>query len=246
MLAVKMAQVTLLLFLILLLHNGHARAQSAVADSVDPSVSNAIRIFAAATGTQAGYYNGLQYRRYPNFIHTGHPFFLADSLIAGTITYDGVHYENIRLQYDEVNDELITTDVQGDNLVQIHKAKVSAFTIGRYNFIHHSAGTYPGAGYYRVLYDGRSQIIAKEKKLIQTTPGQTNAETIRSVDASTDYYLKTSKGYEKFGRLNALLTTFGKHRKAVAGFLKDKKSKYRQDKENLFYQAVTFYDQLTD
>lgn len=246
MLAVKMAQVTLLLSLILFLHNGQLRAQSAISDSLDPATANAVRIFAAATGTQAGYYNGTQYRRYPNFIHTGNPFFLADSLLPGTLTYDGVRYENVPLQYDEVNDALITTDVQGDNLVQLHKAKVSAFTIGEYQFTNHQAATYPGAGYYRVLYNGKSQIIVKEKKLIQVTPGQTNAETVRWVDASVDYYLKTSKGYEKFSRLNTLLSLFGNHRKAVAGFIKDKKLKNRQDKESVFYQAVIFYDQLTD
>ena len=247
MLAVKMAQMTLLLlFLILFFHTGPASAQSSLPDSIDPAVANAIRVFANATGNQAGFYNGIQYRRYPNFIHSGQPFFIADSLIAGTLTYNGVRYENVRLQLDEVNDELITTDLQGDNLVQLYKPKVGAFSIGPAAFVNLTSASYPDAGYYRVLYNGKSQVLVKEKKSIQVKHGETNAETVRSVDASVDYYMKTAKGYEKFNRLNAFLSLFGKDRKAVAEFIRDKKLKYRQDKENLFYQAVTFYDQLTD
>ncbi|MBL7698232.1 MAG: hypothetical protein JNK79_08745 [Chitinophagaceae bacterium] len=246
MLAVKIVQHLLWLFLILIVYAGPASGQSSFTDSTNPALSNTLRIYANATGTQAGFYNGVQYRRYPNFITSGQPFFIADSLINGTVTYDGVRYENVKLQYDEVNDQLITTDVQGDNLVQLYKPKVSAFSIGSHIFTNLTSGNYPGPGYYRVLYSGKSQIIVKEVKSIQVRTGDTRDQTIRSVEGSVDYYLKTQKGYTKFNRLNSFLSLFGKDRKAVAGFIKDKRLKYRQDKENLFYQAVTFYDQLTD
>ena len=123
----------------------------------DPAVNSALRIYAQAAGDQAPYYNGIQYRRYPNYIHYGQPFFIADSLTAGTITYDDVTYENVKLQYDEVNDELITTDLQGHNLVQLFKQKISAFSIGPHKFINLSQ-TYPRAGYYRVLYNGAAPL----------------------------------------------------------------------------------------
>lgn len=245
MLAVKMAQLNLLLFLILTVYSGTTRAQSAFTpDSTNPSIAHALNIYANATGNQAGYYNGVQYRRYSSFIHEGHPFFIADSLIEGTLIYDGVKYSNVKLQYDEMNDQLITSDVQGQNLVQLYKPKVSAFSIGPHMFINNLKGD-PGAGYYRVLYNGRSTIFARETKIIQVKHGETNAETVRSVDASTTYYMKTANGFQKFNRLKSFLQLFGSKRKAVTGFIRDKKLKYRQDKENLFYQAATFYDQLT-
>lgn len=241
----EMAQVKLLLFLILTIYSGTTRAQSAFTqDSANPAIAQALSIYAEATGNQAGFYNGIQYRRYSSFIHIGHPFFIADSLIEGTLDYDGVKYSNVKLQYDEVNDELITNDVQGQNLVQLYKGKVSAFSIGPHMFINNFQGD-PGAGYYRVLYSGRSTILVKEKKVIQVKHGETNAETVRSVDVSTDYYLKTAKGFEKFNRLKSFLQLFRNKRKTVAGFIRGKNLKYRQDKENLFYQAATFYDQLT-
>jgi hypothetical protein len=213
--------------------------------NTDPAVSNAIRIYAQATGAQAPYYNGIQYRRYPNYIHSGHPFFIADSLINGTVTYDGVTYENVKLQYDEIIDELITTDLQGDNLVQLFKQKISGFSIGAHIFINLSQ-TYPRAGYYRVLYNGKSQILVRENKSVQVKPGRVTSETERSVEASTDYYLKTDKGYEKFNRLNSFLSIMGSHRKQVAGFIRDKKLRTRASREDLYYQAASFVDQLTD
>lgn len=245
MLAVKIAQVALVLFLILFLHSGHMRAQSAFTqDAVNPAIEQALKIYAAATGNQAGYYNGVQYKRYPNFIHSGHTFFMADSLIEGTLIYDGVKYSNVKLQYDEWTDQLVTTDVPGSNLVQLHKASVSAFSIGPHMFVNNTTDD-PGAGYYRILYNGKSTILVKEKKIVQEKHGETNAETVRSVDVTVDYYLKTPRGFQKFNRLSSLLALFGSHRKAVAGYLRDKNLKYRQDKENVFYQAVAFYDQLT-
>jgi hypothetical protein len=241
-LAASFAQV-LLFFIVPALSCNLLYSQSSA--TADAAVNNAIRIYADATGDQAPYYNGVQYRRYPNYIHFGHPFFIADSLITGTINYNGVTYENVKLQYDEVNDELITTDLQGDNLVQLFKQKISGFTIGPHKFINLSR-TYPRAGYYRVLYNGKSQILAKEFKSIQVKPGRITAETERSVNSSTDYYLRTDKGYEKFNRLNSFLSLMGNHRKEVARFIRDKKLRTRSGREDLYYQAASFFDQLTN
>jgi len=242
MLAVKFVQVSLLIIIPAFGCN-HLYSQSSA--NTDAAVNNAIRVYANSTGDQAPYYNGVQYRRYPYFIHFGQPFFIADSLINGTVTFDGVTYENVKLQYDEVNDELITTDLQGDNLVQLFKQKINAFSIGPYNFIN-LAQTYPRAGYYRVLYNGKSQILVRESKSIQVKPGRITAETERSVNLTTDYNMKTNKGYEKFNRLKSFLSLMGSHRKQVVGFVKDKKLRPRTNREDLYYQAASFYDQLTD
>jgi len=241
MIAVRFVQMLLLIMFPALGGNFLYSQSSANADS---AADKAIRIYADAMGDQAPHYNGVEYRRYPYFIHSGHPFFIADSLIRGTITYDGVTYENVKLQYDEVNDALITTDVQGDNLVQLFKQKISGFAIGEHEFIH-LLQTYPRAGYYRVLYNGKSQILVREYKSIQVKPGRVTSETERSVYSTTDYYLKTDKGYEKFNRLNSLLSLMGNQRKQVAAFIRDKKLRKRTDREDLYYQAASFFDQLT-
>jgi hypothetical protein len=241
MLAARFVQVLLLIFMLAFSCN-LLFSQPPI---TNPAVNNAIRIYAAATGDQAPYYNGIQYRRYSNYIHFGHPFFIADSLINGTVTYDGVTYQNVKLQYDEVNDELITTDLQGDNLVQLFKHEISGFSIGPHQFINLSQ-TYPRAGFYRVLYNGKSQILVREFKSIQVKPGQITSETERSVNTTTDYYMKTDKGYEKFNRLNSFLSLMGNHRKQVARFIRDKKLRTRTDREELYYEAASFFDQLTD
>ena len=144
-----------------------------------------------------------------------------------------------------MNDELITSDLQGDNLVQLSKQKINGFSIGPHSFIHLAEG-YPRTGFYKVLYNGRSQVLVKEIKSIQVKPGRVTAETERSVQSNTDYYLKTEQGYKKFNRLSSFLSLLGKHRKQVAAFIRENKLRSRTDRENLYYQAVTFYDQLTD
>lgn len=222
-------------------------AQSLSTDSTDPVKRNAVRIFTSALGDQAAVYNGVQYRRYPHVIHAGHPFFIADKLEKGTVTYDGHLYEDLNLMYDVVNDELITTDVPGDNLVKLYKRKVQAFTIGPHKFIHiASAQASPRPGYYRLLYNGKSQIIVRETKSIQVKTGRTKEETERTVYASTDYYLLTPTGYKKFNRLNSFLSLLGKNRKAVENFIRQKKMRSQADREEVFYRAAAYVDQLTD
>ena len=227
----------LLLNLFLCINFGQLFAQS----STDSALTNTIRIFISSTGDQSPVYNGVQYQRYAAVLHYGQPFFIADSLIVGSVTIDGLTYEKVPLMLDEVNDELITTDLQGDNLVQLPKHKIEGFTIGRHAFAH-IKGKDLKDGYYRLLYNGRSQLLAKENKSIHVKPGRITAETERTVNSSTDYYLKTEKGYQKFHRLSQFLTLFGKERGRVENFIRDNKLRTRTNREDLYSQAASFFD----
>lgn len=211
----------------------------------DSALKNTLAVFTNALHDQAGIYNGIQYRRYPGTIHEGHPFYMADSLVAGTVTYDGLDYRNIKLLYDEVNDELITTDWQGDNLVQLLKERVNGFSMGMQQFVH-LKGAYPAAGYYRVIYDGKSTVIAREKKEIQVKTGRTTAETERWVSRATDYYIKTPGGYRKFNRLNSFLSILGSHRRQVANYIRQNRMHFKSEKDRVLAQAARYYDQQTN
>jgi hypothetical protein len=227
----------LLLNLFLCMNSGSLFAQS----SNDSALANTIRIFISSIGDQSPVYNGVQYQRYPAVLHYGQPFFIADSLINGSVTIKGLKYENVPLMLDEVNDELITTDLQGDNLVKLHKHQIEAFSIGRHAFVHHT-GNNMKEGYYRLLYNGATQLLAKENKSIQVKPGRTTAETERSVHSSTEYYLKTEKGYQKFHRLNQFLSLFGKDRGRVEDYIRNNKLRTRTNREDLYSQAASFFD----
>lgn len=211
--------------------------------SPDTAFTNTLSVFTQALNDQAAIYNGIQYRRYPEAIHEGHPFFLADSLIAGTVTYEGLTYNKVRLLYDEVNDELITTDWQANNLVQLFEEKVDGFTIATQKFVRIAAGN-PPSGYCRLIYDGASRIVAKERKTIQVRTGRTSAETQRWVSSSTDYYLETPQGFRKFHRLNAFLSLLGRHRKQVENYIKQNRLHCRSEKDRVLAEAARYYDQL--
>jgi hypothetical protein len=213
--------------------------------SLDTALKNSINVFSAALGNQSPVYNGIQYVRYPNFIHTGHPFFVADSMVNGSVTFEGVTYNNIPLLLDESKDQLITTDLQGDNLVQLFKNSITTFNIGSDSFINTSISGGASA-YYRLLYNGRSQVLTKENKLIQVRTGRTKEETERWVSTSTDYYLKTKTGYQKFNRLSSFLSLFGKDENQVAQYIRENRLRTKAEREDLYIRAAKYYDQLTD
>jgi hypothetical protein len=211
----------------------------------DTALIRALEVYRSAIGGQSGIYNGVQYRRYPYRLDYGQPFFMGDSLAAGSVIFDGQLYNNVRLMYDEVNDQVITTDWQGDNLVQLYKDRVASFRIGSHDFLNVKNEPSLRPGYYRIVYNGSSQMLARETKSIQVKTLRTG-ETERSVYGSTDYYLKTAKGFQKFNRLTALMNLFGKQEKEVQKYISRQRVKNRSGPEVMFIEAASYYDAITN
>ena len=206
------------------------------------AIDNTIAFYHQSIGSQSGIYNGFQYYRYPGFINSGHPFYFADSLTKGSVYYDGVFYENVSLLYDEVTDELLTTDFRGDNLVQLVKLKVDSFTINDFLFIKIVVSQSLFPGYYRQLYSGETSALAKEVKTIAKTTNS-DFEVRRTVESRLSYYVKFNEKYYGVSGAKQLLKLFGAKRRQVADHMKSKRINYRSNREDYIVEAVTFYDE---
>lgn len=219
-------------------------SQTRISDSSDDALLHAIKVYHNAAGDQSGIYNGSQYFRYPNPIFSGHPYFLTDSLTMGSVFYDGILYKDVLLLYDEITDQLITKDMSGYNLVSLIKDRITHFNISGHHFINISDKSgLPAPGYYRVLYDGRSQVLVKETKSVLERPINSR-EIERVVYPVINYYIRSGAQYYRFNNIKSLLPAFGEHQKAIRDFIKKKRLRFRSNKEDVISQLVTFYDQL--
>jgi hypothetical protein len=64
----------------------------------------------------------------------GFPFFESDSLQLGSLSYDGILYRDIALEYDMVSDQLLIHNFAGDALISLVPEKITFFSIARHHF----------------------------------------------------------------------------------------------------------------
>jgi len=104
-------------------------------------------------GSDSRLYNGDEYIRNGTPAR-GFPFFDADSLVTGTLYYDGIMYPGIAMEYDLVSDKLIIRDYSAKALIALVTPKVNHFSIGSHYFRYVAAENagLPKAGFYEQLF----------------------------------------------------------------------------------------------
>lgn len=125
---------------------------------------------------QAHVYDGNEYITHDYRIKV-HPFYRVDSLQMGTIYYNGVRYDNVKMLYDIVRDELAVQPPEGAYRIRLRNEYLTSFTIGPYTFTRIGAGVGAGpsigdsavgvpTGFYEVLHDGRVKALSRRVKIV--------------------------------------------------------------------------------
>lgn len=222
--------------LFLLLQTGHAQ---------DTLLTNAILVYTHSPGADSRFYNGTLYAGYDHKAQ-GSPFFISDSLLAGSICYDGVVYPEIRLSYDLVKDIVIMPDKQNTLSIQLLSEKIRDFTIGKHRFIYLSpdinAANAPEAGFYEELYRGRATALTRHEKTIQGFGKvDDNLFHYRQYD---HFYLEVNGRYYAVHNSRNLLDAFGPAKESVRDFLRKNRIRFSSNPEYTLSKAAEFYSQL--
>ncbi|TSJ43005.1 hypothetical protein FO440_02095 [Mucilaginibacter corticis] len=211
--------------------------------------ANAENNFNKALGPQSRLYNGLAYLPYNNSIK-GNPYFMdVTSASTGNIQYDGYTYKDVKLFYDLNKDQLITYLYNSQLMMYLIAQKVTSFDILDHHFIFikpdASLSNQVKEGYYDALYDGKIKVLAKRTKTIQgeSNLGQGGISSYFT-NTATDYYLFKNNTYYKANSEGSFTSTLKDHAKEIKQFIKDKKIKYRKDKEGAMTAIATYYDHL--
>ena len=146
-----------------------ARGQQPDSSFTTASVHNAIGVYHQKLQRSAGLYNGAEYADYVFNFQDGSPYFGSKDSVAGSVTYDGVLYENVLMKYNELQDAVIIW--YNNDAVQLLNEKISDFRIGAHSFTriikdNQSKGL-AGTGFYEKLYPGKSMILKKTVKTMQ-------------------------------------------------------------------------------
>jgi hypothetical protein len=187
----------------------------------------------------------------------GSPFFESDSLQLGSVSYDGILYSYIALEYDMVSDQLIIHNFTGDALISLTPEKITFFSIAGHRFryiapagatptpaaLAPAAPTLPETGFYEELYaNPRLALLARRKKALIFPSSQD--EQSKYVQADRYFLLIDANAYSIHSE-NDLLTALKDEKDPLKKFIrKNKLSFNRQHFENSLLQTTIYYQEI--
>jgi hypothetical protein len=225
---------------------GSMLAQLAADDSIlySSAVRHLIALYHQHSGDQSGLYNGSQHSGYPFSFEAGNPFFKENKPGTGSVIYDGVLYENVSMQYDEVQEALIMED--SSRRIRLLNDRIEMFTLFNNNFIRIVKDTESAvlvqSGFYNFLYAGKTSVLKREEKYIREDPS--TGVLLRFVDIHLYYYVKMDNRYFSIKSKNNFLNVFGDRKKDIRQYIRKNKLSYRRDRDNMLAKATAYYDQL--
>jgi len=172
-------------------------------------------------------YNGSIYRK-PEQTGDSHPFFESDDWAYGTVRYNNQLFLNVPLLYDIMSDKLITENINAAEIQLVYE-KLSGFTIGRHKFAKIEAKSLPKNGFYEVLHDGPSQVVAWRLKLRRERI--ISLEIDITFDEKNRYYILKNDTYFPVKSKASLLQVFADEKVALKQFMGKNKLHYRKDPE---------------
>jgi hypothetical protein len=208
------------------------------------SLTAAIIVYTHSPAADAGLYNGTIYPGYDHHAQ-GHPFFLSDSLLPGSVCYAGVLYPDISLSYDLVRNIVVMPDRRKTLLFQLLTGQIRYFTLAQHRFIHltpdSNAANAPAAGFYEELYKGKATALAHHEKTLQNT-GKAEENLSRYQQYDT-WYLEIKDRYYTVRNNNSLLEAFGAEKGRIRDLLRKNHIRFKKDPASALIKAAEYYGQ---
>jgi hypothetical protein len=240
--------VTKMLLATLLIANtqNSAKAQNNLSDSAfySAAVYNTLSLYHQTVGDQSALLNGRLNAPYPFPFREGDPYFETSKFRTGTVTYDGILYENVLLLYDELGELLTTLAPYGR--MQFISEKLQGFSIAGSRFVRiekDSINPMP-TGFYQQLYNGNTAILKKNQKTIKEVLESAEG-VIRFIEEKQYFYLKKGDRFYAIRTKSELFTLMQDHKKEVQQFIKKNDLNVKNDRQNTLVKVAEYYDQIS-
>ena len=216
-------------------------AQSPPPDSIvySSAAVQVINYFKVNIASQSELYNGTGYVLYPPGNKGTFYFQDKNYCIPALICYNRRWYKDIPVLYDVRNDAMVS--VENNNLFVLQTDRLSDIYLLDHHFIYLDAKSAVNldAGFYDMLYDGKSQVLVKRTKLIN----QTNPAAMIYEDKIT-IYLKKGNKYMLVSSEGTLMDAFAERKQELRQYIKTNKIRFNKDKEHSVAQLAAYYDQI--
>ena len=189
-------------------------------------------------------FNGKVWRNLYSTIR-GDQFLFGTEYLQGSLTINGITFNNQNLNYDIYNDEVLIRKNPG-SVVQLNKEMVDSFTLifdfKTYRFKNTREDSLTGLdGFVKVLYSGKSALYIKYRKEIEAL----------AVEDKYDLFFRTYKLYflergivnQVSGKSDFLKVLEG-NKTQIKDYMKKNKLKVSKKEPESFVPVIRYYDSI--
>ncbi|MCA6073985.1 hypothetical protein [Fulvivirga sedimenti] len=192
----------------------------------------------------AAIYNGPEYKGADPTI-AGHPYFLNKNFQFGSVQYMGYTYDSLIIGYNIVQDQLILVYPRDDAFFAIvpRKDRINYFSLLGHHFVQIKdlpAGL-PDEGFYDVLYDGTTKILARRSK-IQAAYQEGNY--LFEYKLNDQYFLWKDGRFHTIRTRAALYQLFKEDKREIKKFIRDENIDFKTYPDGYFQKLGPYLDQL--
>jgi hypothetical protein len=208
------------------------------------AIQNTIQVYHDGIGDQAAKYNGSQYQGYTVSFSDGHPYFKANELANGSIVYDGVAFNNVKLLYDEVADCVVLQD--STHRIKLVNERLSSFSIQESNFerlIKKENTPLIATGFYEVLSKGTLSLYKKETKRMIDKFSNAN-ELAVLFEIHHYYYIKKGEQFFEISKKKDLFKILANKEKEIIQYLSEEHLNYRKAKDLTLTKVIDYYNTI--
>ena len=230
----------------------NARAQTAVSDSSSQqnALNNAVTLYNTSIGIQAPIYTGPEYYFYDPHIKGNAYYMDINGFTKGSVYYDGTLYSGMSMLYDLNTDQVVVLFPSRVSKFIVIKERVKSFDFLGGHFINVNADSVASngglkSGYYRQLYSGKSEVLGKYSKDVQTTTSST-VGIENYFNFSRDFYIRKNNVYHSVGSKGSILDLFKDKKKEVRKFISANGLNFRANPEESLAKVATYYDNLSN
>lgn len=216
---------------------GQARPDTAFRqEAIRFAVAQAVQ---ADTSTDA-LMNGGQFMNHDRRLR-GHSYFGTDTAYLAQINAGGRVY-TLPIHYDLVDDAVIADHRAGYWMVPRGET-IQSFRMINHTFIRLTDSTQANlrAGFYDLLYDGPSRLLARRVKKMLINP---TANHLGEYQLVTTYYLFHQGQYVPVGSRKALIKLLTDRRKELTTYAREQKARFNEDPEGALSALARRYDEL--
>ena len=229
--------------------SGPAFGQTAPTVAPQPAVALLRQQYDASFDNHPQLYSGLEYADYTRRYHkrTGDPFFFSPEPQPGSVDYNNHHFGGVRLNYDEVLDQVLLTQPNNPVLIRLIEEQLRGFALGPARFVRLVADSASGSvvrtGYYQVLADGRAQVLARRTKRLQEHLNQPYVDV--EFVASTKFFVQKGGQYYPVRSKSNVVRLLADRSKDVQQYLKAHPLKFNKAQfEPSVVELVAYYNGL--
>jgi hypothetical protein len=236
-----------IVFCLLVLFATSVMGQSKDTAFVKAAIMQAHKLYSSTIQGQTTLYNGKDYKE-PAQTNDQHPFYGSDDWVYGSVKYGGQAFPNVPLLFDVTTEKVITENYyNADELVLINE-KLESFTIGDHRFkkikTEDVGNSLPQSGFYQILHDGPSTLVAKRQKLMRE---RVEIDAIENdFEARDRYFIFKNGRYFQVKSKASILNVLSDQKQGLRQFIKKRRIRFKNNQDAALPLIAAEYDRLKE